>query len=398
MEIRTITDDEVDAFRASLLDTFGVPQDADPNSGDRVRRLIDYKNQAWAVIDNGRIVGTAGTFQLHLGVPGGTVPVAGLTMVTVAPTHRRRGLLRKLIGLHLDDAKANDYAVSGLWASEANIYGRFGYAIAAEHDEIEIADARHVRVTAGERDHVEMIDEAQARTVLPAIYARATANRPGIMRRTETWWQMRCFLEASWHRGGATARRHVVARRGDELVGYVVFRQKLVDGPTPGGEAKILELHGVDARAEATLWSFMLQLDLFHHVSWGNAPVDDPLTLIVDNPRLVARTRTDNVWLRIEDPAAALRARRYTSDGTLRFVTEGTTYELAVEDGRGTCERTTREAELVIERTALGSLYLGGFSATRLARAGGIKGDARAIATADRLFASAVAPWCAEVF
>jgi predicted acetyltransferase len=82
----------------------------------------------------------------------------------------------------------------------------------------------------------------------------------------------------------------------------------------------------------------------------------------------------------------------------LRFSVEGTTYELVVEDGRGTCAPTPRETELVIERTALGSLCLGGFSATRLARAGGITGDARAIATADRLFASAIAPWCAEVF
>jgi predicted acetyltransferase len=299
---------------------------------------------------------------------------------------------------HLDDANANDYAVSGLWASEAKIYGRFGYAVAAEHDEIEIADARHLRVTKRELDDVEMIDEARARLVLPDIYARATAHRPGIMRRTDAWWEHRCFLEVAWHRAGATTRRHIVAKRGGELVGYVVYRQKLVEGPTPGGQAKILELHGVDARAEATLWSFMLQLDLFHHVSWWAAPVDDPLALLVDDPRLVARTRSDNLWLRIEDPAAALRARRYTSDGVLRFTMDGTTFELVVEDGRASCTTTSRAAELVIERTALGSLYLGGFSATRLARAGGISGDARAIATADRLFASAVAPWCAEVF
>jgi predicted acetyltransferase len=245
---------------------------------------------------------------------------------------------------------------------------------------------------------VESIDEARARKLLPDVYARATADRPGIMRRTDTWWDQRCFLEGPWQRGGATTRRHVVAKRGGELVGYVVYRQQLVEGPTPGGKAKILELHGVDARAEATLWTFMLSLDLFHHVSWWAAPVDDPLALIVDDSRLVSRTRTDNLWLRIDDPAAALRARRYTSDGVLRFTVEDTTYELVVEDGRAGCVPTTREAELVIDRTALGSLYLGGFSATRLARAGGITGDPRAVATADRLFASAIAPWCAEVF
>lgn len=398
MEIRTITDDEVDAWREALLDTFGIPRESDPNSGERVRRLIDYKNQAWAVVDNGRIVGTAGTFALELGIPGGTLPVAGLTMVTVAPTHRRRGLLRQLMQRHLDDAKARGYAVSGLWASESKIYGRFGYGIAAEHDDLEIQDARHLRVSPRELDSVEMIDEARARVVLPDIYARATANRPGVLRRSDAWWQARCFLDTPWARGGATTRRHVLAKRGGELVGYIVYRQQLHGGPTPGGKASIVELHGIDARAEATLWSFILQLDLFHSVGWWNAPVDDPLPLLVDDSRLVTRTRTDNVWLRIEDPAAALRARRYTSDGVLRFTCEHIGYELVVEDGRATCEPTTRTPDLAIERRALGSLYLGGFTASRLARAGAITGEDRAIATADRLFSSAIAPWCAEIF
>ena len=251
MEIRTITDEEVDAFRESLLRTFGVPAEGDPNSGDRVRKLIDDRSQAGGVFDGGAIVGTAGTFQLQLGIPGGTLPVAGLTMVTVQPTHRRRGLLRKLMQLHLDDAKQRGYAVSGLWASESKIYGRFGYAVAAEHT-TRIEDARLLRMAPREHDDLELVDEARARVLLPDIYARATADRPGIMRRTETWWRERCFLEAPWHRGGATARRHVVAKRGGEYVGYVVYRQKLGDADL-GGKASILEMHGIDLRAQATL-------------------------------------------------------------------------------------------------------------------------------------------------
>lgn len=398
MEIRTITDEEVTPFRESLLQTFGYDLDADPGSDDRLRATVDHRSQAWAVFDGKTIAGTAATFKLEIGVPGGTLPIAGLTMVTVRPTHRRRGLLRQLMQRHLDDAKQRGYAVSGLWASEASIYGRFGYGVAAEHDHVEIADARHVRVTTRDLDDVEWIDEARAREVLPEIYARATAQRPGILRRSDVWWRERRFTETPWAREGASQRRHVVARRGDALVGYVVYRQKGVDGPTPGGKCKIVELHGIDARAEATLWRFVLSLDLFHRVSWWAAPTDDPLALIVDDARLVSRTRADNMWLRIEDAPAALRARRYTNDGVLRFTFADNTYELVVEGGEARCAPTTRDAELHIGHAALGSLYLGGFTATRLARAGLVHGEARAISIADRLFTSPIAPWCAEVF
>ena len=397
MEIRTITDDEVTAYRESLLQTFGADPEGDPGSEDRLRALID-RSQAWAVFDGKTIAATAASFQLDLGVPGGTLPIVGLTAVTVRPTHRRRGLLRELMQRHLDDAKQRGSAASGLWASEATIYSRFGYGVAAEHDAVTITDTRHVRITPRELDELEWIDDARAREVLPDIYARATAQRPGILRRSAAWWQHRRFMETPLARDGATLRRHVVARRGDALVGYAAFRQKAVPGPVPGGKVIVIEMHGVDARAEATMWSFLLNVDLFHRVGWWCAPTDDTLPLIVDNPRLVSRERADNIWLRIEDAPAALRARRYTSDGVLRFTFGGDTLELVVQDGRATCAPTTRDAELDIDRGALGSLYLGGFTATRLARAGLVRGDARAIATAERLFTSPIAPWCAEVF
>ncbi|MDQ3335235.1 MAG: GNAT family N-acetyltransferase [Myxococcota bacterium] len=397
MEIRTITDDEVFAYRESLLQTFGGDPEVDPGSEERLNALVD-RSQTWAVFEGKQIVGTAASFKLDIGVPGGSLPIAGLTMVTVRPTHRRRGLLRGLMQRHLDDAKQRDYAVSGLWASEASIYGRFGYGVAAEQDEVTIEDTRHVRIAPRDFDELEWIDEARAREVLPAIYARATAQRPGILRRSAVWWHQRRFMETPWSREGASLRRHVIVRRGDMHVGYIVYRQQRVEGPSPGGKVSVVEMHGVDARAEATLWQFLLNVDLFHRVGWWNAPTDDVLPLIVNNPRLVARERSDSLWLRIEDAPAALRARRYTNDGVLRFTFGGGTFELVVEDGRATCAPTTRNAELDIDRGALGSLYLGGFTATRLARAGLVRGDARAIATAERLFTSPIAPWCAEVF
>lgn len=403
LEIRAITDDEIPAYREAMLGTFGEDPESDPTGPARIRALI-APAQLWAAFDGGAVVATAGTFDLAIALPGGgQLPMAGLTMVSVRPTHRRRGILRELMRLHLDDARGRGFAISGLWASEASIYGRFGYGVAAEGDAIEIAQAPAVAFAeARELDAVEPIDEERARRELPAIYARAAADRPGALIRSEVWWRERRFLEAPMMRGGASRRRHAVAVRGGERVGYLQYRQRpsFTDG-LPAGKVEIVELVAVDTRAAATLWQLALRVDLFPTVTWWNAPVDDVLPWLLADPRRVKRRRTDTLWLRIEDVPAALAARGYASDGRLELAIEGAAWELVVEGGRGRAAPIARapgDAALRLSRAALGSLYLGGFPASLLARAGHIHGAPASIAAADRLFDSAFAPWCPEVF
>jgi predicted acetyltransferase len=213
-------------------------------------------------------------------------------------------------------------------------------------------------------------------------------------------------------RGGASRRRHVLAvraERGDagapRPVGYLQYRQRASysDG-LPTGSLEIIELMGVDLRAEATLWQYALRADLFPRVTWWNAPVDDPLPWLVTDPRRVRRRRTDTLWLRIGDLPAALAARRYAADGALRLVVDGAAWDLTAEGGgHGRCVAATAEGAgapptLRLALPVLASLYLGGFSAAQLARGGLVHGTPQAISAADRLFASATAPWCPEVF
>jgi predicted acetyltransferase len=403
LEIRPITDEEVPAYREAMMQTFGDDAaDVDPDGAARVRRLIPI-GQLWAAFDEGSIIATSGTFDHAISLPGGgQIPMAGLTMVSVRPTHRRRGILRELMRLHLEDARRRGYAISGLWASEASIYGRFGYGVAAEGDEVEIANAHTLELEAHELDAVCSIDEARARRELPAIYARAMADRPGALIRSEAWWTERRFLEAPIMRHGASRRRHVLAVRGGAAVGYVQYRQRPeFQNGLPVGSVEIIELVAADARAEATLWQLVLRVDLFPKVTWWNAPVDDALTWLVGNPRRVTRRRSDTLWLRIEDVAAALAARRYMHDGRVQLVIDDGAWELVAEGGQGRCTPLpggAGDAALRMSRATLGSLYLGTFPASRLARAGRIAGPPAAIAAADRVFAAAVAPWCPEVF
>jgi len=105
LEIRAITDDEVAAYREAALSTFGADPEVEGAGAADMHRALIGKQQAWAAFDGGTVVGTAGTFDLTISLPGGSsLPMAGLTFVTVRPTHRRRGVLRELMRLHLDDA------------------------------------------------------------------------------------------------------------------------------------------------------------------------------------------------------------------------------------------------------------------------------------------------------
>lgn len=372
-----------------MMTTFGLERDGDPDDESRFRALI-APGRAWAAFDGATMVATAASHTLRVGIPGGVVPMAGLTMVTVRPTHRRRGILRELIALHLADASARGEAASALWASEATIYGRFGYGVATEADALEL-DTRGLTITAAAVDALEWLDEATARPLLPAIYATAIAGRPGALHRSPTWWRERGFLDASLMREGASRRRHVLARRGADATGYVVYRQS-------AGRTQIVELMAVDARAEATLWRFVTGIDLFPTAAWETAPIDSALPWLASDRRRVTRKRHDALWLRIGDVPAALAARRYARDGELVLGVDGTSWQLAIARGRATCTPTDAAPEVRLDRAALGSLYLGGMPASLLARGGLIAGGAERVALAEELFGWPVAPWCAEQF
>jgi len=395
MLVRPIRDDEVSAFRLAVMNVFGGDPANDPHGDERFRTLI-APGRTFAAFDGSTIVGSAATFDFTLTVPGGSLPIAGLTMVVVRPTHRRRGILRELMEAHLEEARSRSMAVSGLWASEASIYGRFGYGIAAEADDLSF-HAPEITFAPASTDEVVPIDEPTE--VLPPIYDAARAVRPGMITRTPAWWKYRRFADRPDVARGASPRRFAVARRDGIATGYVTYRHRGGwDDGLPAGTVEIDELVAVDGRAEASLWRLLTRIDLFPKVRYGNLPVDSVLPWIASDGRRLKRRRTDTLWLRIEDVPAALSARRYGVDGALRLEVEGKVHELRVEGGVASCGPSDPPAALRLDPPALANLYLGGVRASTLARAGRIEGDPAAVALADRLFASPNAPWIAEVF
>jgi predicted acetyltransferase len=394
MESRAIEDHEVEGCAR----TFGGDAESDPEAAARHRALVAL-DRTFAVFDGGRIVATAAGFDFQLSVPGGNVPMSGLTMVSVSPTHLRRGLLRGLIAAHLAAARDHDDPVSGLWASEATIYGRFGAGVVTEVDALTIRSSGCRVTSPGGRDTIRLDPADVALPAMQSIHIAVMADRPGLFSRTEAWWRQRILVARPFQRAGTSLRRFAIARRGDRPVGYAVFRQRLAfDAGAPTGRAEIDELLAADAEAEASLWDFLTHLDLFPDVAWRHAPTDCLLPWLLDDRRRVQRTRADALWLRIDDVPRALSARRDGADGTLGLRIDGETFRLEVQCGVGVCRPVDVTPDLSLSRAALGSLYLGAFPASGLARAGLVDGDASSLALADRAFAAGPAPFCPEIF
>jgi predicted acetyltransferase len=185
--VRRLTPEELSSFVTHVLTTFGADRDLDPEAESRLRALLPLA-RCHGGFAGATMVATAAAFPLRLTVPGGDLAMAGLTCVTVAPTHQRRGLLRRLLAAHLADADAAGEAVSGLYASQGGLYGRFGYGVAAESDVLSI---RGPLAPPTALDDLALLAPEEAARRLPALDRAAAAARPGMYVRDDAWWQWR---------------------------------------------------------------------------------------------------------------------------------------------------------------------------------------------------------------
>lgn len=404
MEIRPIRPDEVEGFRSVMEHAFGYDTPDDPERNQRFFRLAQ-PDRTRAAFDGERLVGTLATLDLELTVPGGSLVCAGTTMVAVLPTHRRRGILRRLITSHLEDAAARGEPLAALWASDSAIYGRFGYGLAALGVEVELDTAvlaLHRR--AADPARVQLLSNDEARTILPAVFDRAVSLRPGMFRRSAAWWELRRFRDQPEDRDGQTAYRYAAALADGEAVGYVQYRVKAEWADHAAHRIRVVDLVAVTPSAWVGLWTFLFSHDLVTKVVAGNRPADDPVFGLLEGPRRASRKTFDGLWVRILDLPAALETRRYATDGTLVMEvsdpygwTAGV-WRLDVVGGRATCTPEGGPSELALDIEDLGSLYLGRSAVWELAGAGRIRGPADALSRLDRLFSWMPQPWCQEVF
>ncbi|MGQ0849402.1 MAG: GNAT family N-acetyltransferase [Actinomycetota bacterium] len=400
IQIRAALPTDAEAMRRVMGAAFG--RDPSPDGLERFRRIWEPE-RSFCAFDDGEMVGTSGAFSLDLTVPGGNVAAGGTTMVAVLPTHRRQGLLNRMIGAHLDDVANRGEPVAALWASESSIYGRFGYGAAADQVEMAIPRTRtSFHRLAPTPARVRLIGPDEARKVLPDIHDLARKVWPGFYSRTEGWWESRWFADPPEDRGGASATRYAVTSEGD---GYVIYRQKArwEDGNAIG-ELIVLHLVGLNPESWAGLWSFVLNQDLIATVKADLRSTADPVLDMLADPRRVKQHRSESIWVGLVDPVAALAARRYQTTGALVIEAHDPRRQRPIrvhlEGGPegALCRVTDQEPDLVLDLEDLGACYLGWARFRGMARAGRLAADHHTLTLADSMFGWDPPPWCPEIF
>jgi predicted acetyltransferase len=410
--------EEVPAVLDLLSQSFGAGPTAPPDV--RAAMLAAFEPDRTVVVEDGdRLVATGTNMTFTLALPRGrTVPMAGVSGVVVAPTHRRRGLLTAILDSLHDQALAQGEVIAGLTASEGGIYRRFGYGVATRFQAVAVDARRSAEVAtrggAGDemdRRRVRLLSEAEAEPVLPAVWDRHWRRVPGEVDRRPGWWAEQA-LDPESGRDGASARYIAVHHDATgEPDGFVIYR--IASGFGMDGtrhEARIADLAAADDVVEAALLRFVLDTDLVGRVTWL-APVDLPLRWRLADPRAITVTgERDHLWLRPLDVAACMAGRGYATAGELtvevvddRRPDAGGRFRLVADaDGTATCARVDdagAEVDLSVGVADLGAVLAGGVTWGLLHRSGLVdERRAGALAGADELFRPDRAAYCGTDF
>lgn len=360
----------------------------------------------------GRWVATFGSLARQLQVPGGVdVATSAVTVVTVHSPYRRRGLLSAMMRRELEECRRRGEPVATLWASESLIYGRYGFGPAVTRHLLK-GTSRSLRLLpgVGTSGSVEELTREQYAALARRLHPSLREGRPGTMSRaSETGWDFPMY-DAEHTRADASELRFL-AHFDDagEPDGIATYRFKEdYEGWEPNSEVRLHELWAEDPAAYASLWRYLLELDLTRRFRYRNAATDEPLRLIVTDHRAVQTEVTDALYVRLVDLPAALRARAYSAaldvvleveddhlpenSGRWRLTTKG-------EPGSTVVERTDAAPDLSLGVLELGTVYLGGTSLRDLHRVARVtEHTPGAVADAATAFSWHRAPWCPDFF
>jgi predicted acetyltransferase len=380
VEIRYARPEEFDAVTELDAASFGLSYSADQLAD--IPAEIDVSRML-AAFDGDRVVGVSAELPFRMTMPGGRdVAATGLTWVSVEITHRRRGILRSIVEQQLRASALAGDAATILGASEGGIYGRYGFGVAVQVRGARVTRRRARPLEPVDASAVRRLSTDQAREVLPGIHERWRRQSPGGLGRDERRWRF-VLLDREYQREGNSGLFHLVHPDG-----YVSYRIKSEWGTgDPQHQCVLVDYVPVTAQAHAALWQVLLSMDLVGSIESYRIPLDDPLPLLLADPRGVETTHLgDSLWLRPVDVERLLGGRAYAlevdcvigvRDGLLgdgRYLLRGG------PDG-AECTRTERSPHVTVDVADLGALALGGTRLSRIARTGRVDGADPALLT-----------------
>ncbi|MGZ6995127.1 MAG: GNAT family N-acetyltransferase [Acidimicrobiia bacterium] len=398
IELRPIVADELPAYERADEYGFGLRYEKDDDrhhwSGLELERTV-------AAFQGDEIVAAGRNYSLELTLPGGAViPASGVSWISVRPTHRRRGILSRMMAYLAEESARRGDPVSMLTASEGGIYGRFGYGVATRVLAIEMHRSAVAFAAPVQQGRVRMVEPEENLKVAPELFDRVRVQRNGAVSRPSAWW-----LDAWGQKEFVKQRFDVVYEVDGRVEGYAVYG---IEGRWQNGFSDqtvgVHDLVAVTPDAEAALWQHLCSIDLTNRVThWVVAPDTELPWRLADVRQMRTVALRDWLWLRPVDVAALLSARTYaTAERLVLDVRDGRRPDGAASgrflleggpDG-ATCVRTDADPDLVLGVGALGSISLGGVPASLLARAGAVDEQVPGtLRVADRMFAAERAPF-----
>ena len=355
--------------------------------------------------DGGRLVSSFSTIPFTMRANATALPIGGVSAVGTLPEYRRRGLVRRIMTQAFADMRDEGRSVAALWASQAAIYQRFGYAMASvlRSYAVDTVDIDFHDGDDGD-SRIERLDVASGYDPIKDVYVRFVADRMGYLHRARALWLHNAFEERE-----ADGPVHIALSHGASGPdGYAVYtlREGKRDHPARSQELIVRDLAWLSPSAYRSLWMFFKRHDLVGRVRWNNAPSDDPAIEYFLEPRLLDARDGEGFWLRLVDVAAALRGRGWTTDGEISLTVRDDSlapwntgnYRLTVSDGVADVTSCAGVTDIQLSVKALASLYVGRRSARELFAWGLLHGDEDAVLRADALFATRHAPHCPDHF
>jgi predicted acetyltransferase len=326
-------------------------------------------------------VGTLASWVGELSVPGGVVDSCAISSVTVAPTHRRRGIWRAMMEGELRTAAALGLPVASLTVSESTLYGRFGFAQAAAAASVEIDVKRAAWTGPAPSGRVDFISRERWREFAPELFERVRLTAPGEVDMPRGHWDRFAGTRADAEKPGHTRAVQYTAASG-EITGLALYSVEENHDDFTRSSVTIANLMAADPDAYAGLWRFFIEMDLIGTVRASELAVDEPLLWMISDRRAVILTLRDHHYLRVLDTPTLLRARRYEGAGSVVLDVHdpldlaGGRFRLSIgHDGIASVTATEDDADVRLGVAELAAIFLGQVSAVTLAAAGRIDAD-----------------------
>lgn len=246
----------------------------------------------WIAEEEGRVVGACQLHPMEQWVGGVSISVMGLGTVTVAPTHRRRGLAGRLVKSAMREARRRGHVGSALYPFRVSFYERLGYGRAGEAHQYRVPP--EIIPDAEERMGVQLVEGAQDEQAVRDIYQKWVRRQSGQLERTEAMWQRVL---------GAADKAAVLYRNDEgEPEGYAVVRYR-VDLPPEDRFLDVQERAWLTSRARRGLYAWLGSLGDQWRLLVYRAHVNERFGDRIEEPRIPPGSEPGwNLWF----PSAVL--------------------------------------------------------------------------------------------